>query len=400
MGFPLYIAKRYLFSKSRNNAINIITLIAAIGVIIGAAALLIVLSGFAGLKDYTLAFSSFVDPDLKVLPLKGKSFELDENIIAKINANPDIASYSEVIEERVILGLEDKNEAVTLKGVDENYPSETVDSILSRGQWLSQQSNQIVAGWGIASNLSFGVFDFNKSLKIYVPKPGKGQISSVKGAFNSVTAVNAGVFEINENLDYSMVYANIDMARHLLNYSDSQVSAIELSLSPEADQEKVIAFIDELFDSNVETKNRFQLNDGLYKMLNTENLAVYLIFTLVMIIALFNVIGSIIMMILDKKNNLGTLYNLGATVGDIRKIFFLQGSLMVVLGGLIGVIIGALLVWIQKITGFVPITPTLAYPVKLTAMNVILVLVTISVLGILASMLASRRISKNLIQAI
>ena len=157
-------------------------------------------------------------------------------------------------------------------------------------------------------------------------------------------------------------------------------------------------YLSTLFDQEVVVKNRIQLNDSLYKMLNTENLAVYLIFTLAMIIALFNVIGSIIMMILDKKKNLSTLYNLGATVNDIQKIFFLQGSLMVVLGGIAGVVLGSILVWIQKVTGFVPITPTLPYPVELTLMNVFIVLATICVLGIFSSWLASKRVGPHLVK--
>lgn len=400
MHFSYYIGKRYLFSKSSNNAINIISFIAGIGVIIGAAALLIVLSGFAGLKEYTLAFSSFIDPDLKVLPAEGKLFVLSEEKIKALQENPNIASFSQIVEEKVILNSEDKNEAVLLKGVDENYPKSTIDSIMGRGQWFDQKSNQIVSGWGVSNNLSFGVFDFTRPLKIYVPRPGKGQISSVKSAFNSVSAVNVGIFEINENLDFSQIFSSVALARHLLNYEDNEVSALEIQLNDGANEEEVIASITTLFDNSVIVKNRIQLNDGLYKMLNTENLAVYLIFTLVMIIALFNVIGSIIMMILDKKHNLSTLYNLGATVKEIRRIFFVQGSLMVVLGGIIGIFIGSILIWIQEITGFVPITPSLAYPVNLTFGNVVLVLLTISILGIIASKLASRRISHQLINSI
>ena len=397
MSFTFYIAKRYLLSKSSNNAINFITIIAAIGVIIGAAALFIVLSGFAGLKDFTLGFSSFVDPDLKILPAKGKSVVFSEDELAQLASNNDIASFSKIIEERVLLNFENKDEGVLLKGVDENYPQATIDSIIYRGNWVSQNSNEVVAGWGISNNLSFGVLDFAKTVKIYVPKPGKGQITSVKSAFSSMSAQNVGVFQINEELDYSVVFTNFNAAKYLLNYKDNQISTIEIILKDAETSEITKQNLLNLFGDKVIIKNRIQLNDALYKMLNAENLAVYLIFTLVLIIALFNVIGSIVMMILDKKKNLNTLFNLGVTVKDIRRIFFLQGSLMTIGGGIIGVTLGFILVLLQKIFGWVPITPSLPYPVSIKVINILIVFATISVLGILASKIASTRISKQLV---
>ena len=399
MNVPFYIAKRYLFSKSRNNAINIITIIAAFGIVVGSASLFIVLSGFAGLKDFTLQFSSFVDPDLKVFPSSGKSFFLTQEQDSILAEDPEIISFSKVIEERVLLNFEDKNEGVILKGVDDEFPQITIDSILSRGQWFDPDNREIVSGWGIANTLNFGIFDFAKTIDIYVPKPGKGQVSSVRSAFNSVRAVNVGVFQINESLDQTYVYSSIDLARELLNYQDEQLSALEIILDAEADQDEVKTRIENLFGPDFIIKNRIQLNDALYKMLNTENLAVYLIFTLILIIALFNVIGSIIMMILDKKKNLNTLYNLGVTPPEIRKIFFMQGSLMSILGGSIGLILGILLVLLQKYFGWIMITPSLSYPVSMKWMNVVLVFLTITILGGIASRIASSRISKSLVRS-
>lgn len=400
MNFPFYIAKRYLISKSSNNAINFITRIAAIGVIIGAAALFIVLSGFAGLKDFTLQFSTFSDPDLKVIPAQGKSITLSPDVFKEISEIDGVASYSKIIEEQVLLNFENKNESVLLKGVDENYPQVTIDSILLRGTWLKQNSNEIVAGAGVSYNLSFGVLDFAKALTVYVPKPGKGQVTSKKSAFNSMTAFNVGTFQINEDLDYSLVFTNFNAAKYLLNYKDNQISAIELMLTSEEDLDAVKLELSQLLGDSVIIKNRLQLNDALYKMLNAEHLAVYLIFTLILIIALFNVIGSIIMMILDKKKNLNTLFNLGVSIKDIKKIFFLQGSLMSILGGVIGVVLGFVLVLIQKLFGLVLITPSLPYPVSIKWINVFVVFITISVLGIIASKIASSRISKRIIASV
>lgn len=400
MSFPFYIAKRYLFTKSSNNAINFITLIAAFGIIIGAAALFIVLSGFAGLKDFTLKFSSYVDPDLKIIPLEGKTFRPTSDQLEILSNNKDVLSYTKILEERVLLNYENKNESVLLKGVDEGFPQKTIDSILFQGQWFDATSNEIVVGWGVSNTLSIGILDFSKPLSIYVPKPGKGQITSTRSAFNSMTVVNTGVFQINEDLDYSTVYTSFDLVKNLLNYEADQVSAIEvITTSPEV-LDDVKSQLENVFGDKVQIKDRVQLNDSLYKMLNSENLAVYLIFTLVLIIALFNVIGSIIMMILDKKKNLNTLFNLGVSVKDIRKIFFLQGSLMTVLGGFIGVGLGLVLVLLQKSFSLVMITASLPYPVRIEPLNILLVFLTIAILGVLASKLASARISNQLVTEI
>ena len=396
----MYIAQRYLRSKSNNNAINFITIIAAIGLVLGAASLFIVLSGFAGLKDFTLQFSSVVDPDLKAETAVGKSFVLSEEQAEKLKRLKDIALYSKIIEERVIIASDDKNDIVTLKGVDEFFQSVTsIDSVIVQGSWFEQDVHQVVVGWGVSNTLSLGVLDFSKALNIYVPKPGKGQITSTKNAFNSVKAINVGVFDINEKINDTYVYSPIDLAQQLLHYKKNQITGIEFRLTDGSDREVVKEKLQAILGKHIIIKNREQLNDGLYKMLNTENLAVYLIFTLVLIIALFNVIGSIIMMILDKRKTLNTLNNLGATLKDIRRIFYLQGSLMSIVGGVVGIVIGYIIIVLQKTFALVMITPILPYPVTLKVENVIIVFLTISVLGILASKIASIRISKALIEA-
>jgi len=395
-----YIAKRYLRSKSSNNAINFITIIAGIGVVLGAASLFIVLSGFAGLKDFTLQFSSIVDPDLKAETAIGKSFVLTHDQTEKLKALKDVALYSKIIEERVIIASDDKNDIVTLKGVDESFQSVTsIDSVIVQGGWFAQEANQVVVGWGVSNTLSLGVLDYSKVLNIYVPKPGKGQITSTNNAFNSIRAINVGVFDINEKINDTYVYGSLDLAQHLLNYDENQITGIEFRLVSGADENTAKEKIQAILGDNVIIKNRSQLNDALYKMLNTENLAVYLIFTLVLIIALFNVIGSIIMMILDKKKTLNTLFNLGATLKDIKRIFFFQGSLMTLVGGLIGIFLGFIIILLQKSFALVMITSSLPYPVTIKFENFLVVFLTISVLGVLASKIASVRITKALVEA-
>ena len=375
------------------------TLIAAFGVVVAAAALFIVLSGFGGLKEFSLGFTSVVDPNLKVLPAEGKSFMLSDADSISLSKIKGIVTFSKVIEERVIIEFNNKNVLCTLKGVDDQFLNVTrMDSMIIQGNWFESGSGQIVTGWGIAHNLSLGILDYGSLPKIYVPKPGKGQITSEKGAFNTMTAINMGVFQINEDLDNTYVFTDIVNAKYLLNYENNQISTLEIKLKQDADEASVRTAISEIFGDKVIIKNREQLNDSLYKMLNTENLAVYLIFTLVIIIALFNVIGALIMMILDKKGSLHTLFNLGATAKDIKRIFFLQGSLMTVLGGIIGVTLGIIIVFLQQKFSLVMLTTSLPYPVTLDFMNALIVLVTIVILGVLASKIASSRISEKLVR--
>lgn len=399
MNFSLYIAKRYLRSKSSNNAINFISIIAIIGVVLGATALFIVLSGFSGLKAFTLEFSTVIDPDLKAETRIGKSFILNKEKEEKLKNIAEIASYSKIIEERALASFDGNTHPLFLKGVDDNFPAvNPIDSVLSDGAWLISKTKQIVVGWGISNSLSFGVLDYGKRVKLYVPRPGKGQISSTKQAFKEVNVQNVGIFDVNEDLNNNYIFTTIEVARDLLSYEPNQITDIEFKLSKDAKEENVKAQIQTILGDKIVIKNKEELNESLHKMLNIENLFVYLVFTLVLIIALFNVIGSIIMMILDKKQTLNTLFNLGATVKDIRRIFFLQGTLMTVIGGVIGLVIGVIIIFIQQTFEPVMITPSLPYPVLLRAENLVLVFITITIFGVIASKIASVRINRGLVK--
>lgn len=400
MNFSLYIAKRYLFSKSSNNAINIITAIAAIGVVVGAMSLFIVLSGFSGLKKFSLQFTDEFDSDLKILPKSGKTIHFSQAQKAQLQRMEDIQSFSEIIEERVFLHYKGKNHIAYIKGVDSHYGKVMkLDSILYFGEWLVPNEHQVVVGLSTMAKLSMGVNDYSNFLEIYVPKPGTGQLNALDPtkAFNKENVIVSGVYQVNEDLDSKYVFSDLNFARNLLSLDSNKVSSLEIKLSPTANEETVRANIENVFPKGVAIKNRIQQNDALYKMLNTENVAVYLIFTLVLIIALFNVIGSIIMMVLDKRKNIKTLYNLGASLKEIRHIFFLQGTLMTLLGGLTGIILGVIAVLAQLQFEFVSITSTLPYPVSLRPINVVIVFATISFLGILASKIASGRVREKLL---
>lgn len=400
MNFSLYIAKRYLFSKSSNNAINIITIIAAIGVVVGAFSLFIVLSGFSGLKDFSLQFTTVFDSDLKILPESGKTIEFSAAQKQQLKDLEGIETFSEIIEERIFLHYKGKNHIAYIKGVDSLYGKVTqLDSILFYGDWLVPKQHEVVVGYSIIAKLSMGVRDYSELLEIYVPKPGTGQINTMdpSQAFSKANVVASGVYQVNEDLDGKYVFTDIDFARNLLSLDSSKISSIEIKLLPDTSEKEVRKEIEKIFSQEIVIKNRIQQNDALYKMLNTENIAVYLIFTLVLIIALFNVIGSIIMMILDKQKNIKTLYNMGASLVEIRRIFFLQGTLMTVLGGLLGILIGVIAVSLQLKYGFISITSTLPYPVKLKPINLFVVFGTISILGIIASWIAASRVREKLI---
>lgn len=398
MNFSLYIAKRYIFSKSKNNAINIISRIASAGIIVGAMALFVVLSVFSGLKDFSLSFSNDFDPDIKVVATKGKSFLISEQQQQKLLKIDGIVAQSKIIEERVLFMFNGKEEVATLKGVDSIYSRvNDVKKTLFNGQWLRPDTYQVVIGYGISEKLSLGLFDFNNKLEVFVPKSGKGAIENPEEAFNKTGINPVGIYAISEDLDSKYVFADLGLTQELLEYKPNQISGIELKLKPNANEENIKKELETIFNNNVTVKNRAQLNDSLYKMLNTENTAVYLIFTLVIILTLFTLAGAIIMMILDKKANLKTLYNLGTEVQDLRKIFLLQGTLVTTFGGLIGLVLGTLIVIIQQHFQIIMITPSLAYPVVFRIQNVLLVLVTIFSLGLIASWIASSRVNKTLL---
>lgn len=399
MNFSYYIAKRYLFSPGSSNAINIITIIAATGVVIGAMALFLVLSGFAGLKDFSLQFSTDFDPDLKIFPENRKTFTFTKTQKEKLAKLDGVAHFSEIVEERVFLDYKNKQKTTFIKGVDTNYPKViNTDSIIIYGEWLTNNDFQVVAGNSISRELSMvPEKTYTNLLSIYVPKSGKGIPSDPAKAFRSEKAVTIGIYSVNEELDKKYIFATTNMVRKLLELPEDKVTHIELKLSPQANEEDIRQNLQSIFEDKVVIKNRMQLNDTLYKMLNTENLVSYLVITLIAVIALFNVAGAIIMMIIDKRSNVKTLYNVGASLVNIRKIFLFQGSLMTVLGALLGLLLGFILIVLQQQFGLLMITPSLPYPTRITVISFVVVFFTITVIGFIASLLASSRINQKLI---
>lgn len=398
MNFSYYIAKRYLFSKTSNNAINIITIIASFGVIVGALALFIILSGFSGLRTFSYAMLDASDPDIKITATQGKSFLVTDAFSKVLDADASIAINSKVIEERVFLKYNNKEVIAFIKGVDRNFNQITqIDSVLDMGTWLDDRYlNTAVIGNGISYKLSLGVLNFGKPLEIYVPKPGV-RFMTANNAFSKVNVQIVGTYSGTEDFANKYVFVNSLMARELLNFESNRITAMELKLVKDADADAVARRLQKQLGTAYQVKTKAQLNELYYKVINTENFVSYLIFTLIVIIAMFNVIGAIIMMIIEKKSNLKTLFNLGVTIKEIKRIFVLQGFLLTFFGMLIGLSIGVVLVFLQQAFGWFKIVGEMPYPIEFRFLNLFIVIFTITILGFLASKIAGSRISKEFI---
>ena len=398
MNFSYYIAKRYLFSKTSNNAINIITIIASFGVIVGALALFIILSGFSGLRTFSYAMLDASDPDIKITATQGKSFLVTDAFSKVLDADASIAINSKVIEERVFLKYNNKEVIAFIKGVDRNFNQITqIDSVLDMGTWLDDRYlNTAVIGNGISYKLSLGVLNFGKPLEIYVPKPGV-RFMTANNAFSKVNVQIVGTYSGTEDFANKYVFVNSLMARELLNFESNRITAMELKLVKDADADAVARRLQKQLGTAYQVKTKAQLNELYYKVINTENFVSYLIFTLIVIIAMFNVIGAIIMMIIEKKSNLKTLFNLGVTIKEIKRIFVLQGFLLTFFGMLIGLSMGVVLIFLQQAFGWFKIVGEMPYPIEFRFSNLFIVIFTITILGFLASKIAGSRISKEFI---
>ena len=278
-----------MFSKNSKNAINIIAKIAITAASVGSIALFIVLSGFSGLREFSLQFTNVFDADLKVYSYQGKSLQFTEELENRISNIKDIEAYTKIIEERVFVQYRGKNHVAKIKGVDQNFKHViSIDSILFLNNWLTPNRDEVVIGLGISKKLSLGVLDYGNLLEIYIPKPGGGQILNAADAFVKKKAVASGMYSVNEELDSEYIFSDIDYARSLLAMKPNEVTSIEIKLSSVANEDFIKSEIKSIFNKNVTVKNRIQQNDGLYKMLNIENLFVYLFVSLIAAIRLTN----------------------------------------------------------------------------------------------------------------
>ena len=370
--------------------------LAAFGVFVSAAALFVVLSGFAGLKDYTLEFVSYASPDLKVETSLGKSFQVSSDDYKELSSLSDFSSVHKAVQERVLVATDKNSQIVLLTGVDGAFPESTIDSLLVKGRWIAENEKELVVGWGVGNSLGLEVFDNINTPVVFAPKPGSGQVLSVDSAFNRSSFLTVGVFELNEEANNLEAFTSLVAAQKLLGYDKLQVTSLNFYFDDNTKENVAIAKIKNILGDSFIYKNRLAQHDTLYKMLNTERAAVYLIFTLVIIIALFNVVGALIMMILEKRNDLKVLVGLGLLKSQISKVFFYQGLLISVTGSVLGMLFGFFLVLLQDYFSLFMITPLLAYPVSVSANTFMVVFVTVVLLGGLASKIASSQAVKAL----
>ena len=391
MSIVLKIAWRYFFSKSGQTVINRINSIALLVVIVATSALMIVLSAFSGLKDFGLSFSNIFDPDFRIIPKLGKTISLDSSKIHRLEKVDGIKAFSPILEEKVFLSFKEKNQVAHLKGVGLDYLNVIpADSLVSVGEWLVPESNAIVAGYGIGADMNLGVYDYGSFLNISIPRKNLNN-SLRQNPFYTQQAVTIGLYQISEDIDQKYIFSTLDFARDLLQYPQNVFSSIEIKASPEANSKNLKKKIQKIMGDSVQIKDRTQINTALYKMLNTEHLAIYLIFTLVLIVALFNVVGALVMMILDKKPQMNILKAMGVTQHQLGQTFFLLGMMIVLFGGIIGLVLSSFVILIQQWDPFINIPGTsLAYPVKWEFKNILIVMGTLLLLGSLASAWASR----------
>lgn len=369
------------------------------GIVVSTAALFVILSVFGGLKQYSLSFSNSTDPDLMLTPKTGKSFVINATQEKQLKAINEIKVYSKVAEERVLFYFNGKEHVASLKGTDSLFTGVSqMKKQLVYGQWPETGTAQVVVGVGTTNKLSLGLSDFNHALEVYVPKAGKGLIESPDDAFNKSDLVPVGVYSVNDDVDSKYVYCDLDLAQRLLQFAPNQVSSLEIKLDKPVSEESVKAKLQSIFNNTLIIKNRAQLNDSLYKMLNAENLVTYLFCSLVVVMTLFCLAGALIMLILDKRENIKTLYNLGAPVKNLRSIFLYQGIFITSLGAFFGLALGVAIVLLQEHYSLVMLTGTLAYPVSFSFTNIAVVLLTIFPLGILASWIAAGRVSKKFVR--
>ncbi len=399
MNLSFYIAKRYAVSFSKNKAINIITGIASVGIIASTMALFVFLSVFSGLKEFSLNFANVSDPDLRVETTSGKTFFINPKQEELLFKSKHIASYSKIIEERVYFMYDNKELVAHIKGVDNRYNQVTdFNKHLYAGEWFEPNSENVVVGADISRKLGLGLFDYNNALEAYAPKPGKGDIENPEKAFNKSLLFPSGIYSINEELDGKYVFCSIGLAQYFLGLKKNEITNIEIKLKPNSSENVVREELNSIFGSTIKIKNRAQLNDSLYKMLQSENLFIYLFSTLVVILTLFCLAGAIVMIIIDKRDNLKTLYNIGVTQTAIRSIFFTQGIIITLFGLTIGLSLAIAIILLQQQYSFIMITPTMPYPVLFEWQNMVIVIMTILILGIVSSWIASGTVNKKLLQ--
>lgn len=393
MNFPFYIAGRYLVSKKSHNIINIISAISIVGVAIGAMALIIVLSVFNGFDKLVVSLFSSFNPSIQITASHGKTFHLGSIPVDQLQKIPGVLHIAQVIEEDALMKYKDNQAIVTMKGVSEVFTSMSgLDTMMAEGSFRLQDGDKdyAILGYGVAGALNANLQDYINPVSVYVPRRDASFTGGFENAFNTDIIFPSGFFQVQWEYDVKYAILPLRFVKNILNYGD-ELTALEINLAKDADQNEVQKKIESLTGNKFTIKNRYQQQEILYKIMVSEKNYIFMILTLILIIATFNVIGTLSMLILDKKKDIAVLQSLGAGKGVIQQIFLLEGLLISFLGALIGLILGALLCWMQIRFGLIRLGSAdssfvvSSYPVQMQLTDFILVFATVLIIGFLAA---------------
>lgn len=408
MNLPFYIARRYLFSKKKHNAINVISAISVCGVALATLALVCTLSVFNGFQDMVADFFTAFDPELKITAREGKVFDGEDTRIQSVRSLPEVAVFTRTLEEHAMVQYKDRQTMAVIKGVEDNFEELTeIDSILyGAGDFLLHDSivDYGIMGVELVSTLGSGL-QFVDPLQIYVPKRNaKVNMANPSSSFQMEYLYSPGVvFVVNQQkYDSQYILTSLNFARRILDYT-TEVSAIELKLSDGASSSSVKAKIESLLGDDFVVQDRYQQQADVFRIMEIEKLISYLFLTFILTIACFNVIGSLSMLILDKKDDVLTLRNLGADDRLITRIFLFEGGLISLFGAIFGIILGLILCFVQQYFGVISLGGANgsfvvdSYPVSVYAWDVVIVFVTVLSVGLLSVWYPVRYLSKRLL---
>lgn len=395
MNTSIYIAKRYLFSKKSTHAINIISGISMLGVFIGSAALIIILSGFNGFEKVIKQLYSNFSPELKIEPVKGKTFNPETPYFTELHKNSALFSFTEVLEEKALISYGDRKTLCNIKGVSAEFlNNQELQKTIVAGTFDLNAHNHPSAVMGalIQSTLSVNVNDDYTALQIYSPK--RNVVNSINPAdeFVQKNIYPAGVFSIQQDFD-NIVVTPLSFTRELLE-QPIEVSSLELNFKEGTNINQMQQDIESKIGANFTVKNRKEQNAALYKILNSEKAATFFILTFIFIIAIFNIVGSLTMLVMDKRKDIAILSSLGASKRLIQGVFFFEGMLISWIGCIAGIVIGLLFCLAQLQYGLIKMgsaTSALdAYPVDLQFANVVLVFLTVTIISVIAAAISAR----------
>ena len=408
MNFPFFIARRYLFSKKSTNAINIISGISVIGVAVATMALVVTLSVFNGFHDLVASFFTTFDPQLKVTPVMGKTVAADDPILTRIKQLPEVDVATESVEDQALVIYRGRQAMVTVKGVEDNFDQLThiKEILLGDGQYELHAADMFygIPGIRLADILGTG-YKYEEPLKVYAPRR-EGQLNManpMNGLVEDELYSPGVIFQVSQaKYDKNYILTSIDFARRIFE-QQGMVSALELRLKPGSNFERVKSQIQDIAGDKYTVKDRFEQQDDTFKIMKIEKLMAYIFLTFILMIACFNIIGSLSMLIIDKKDDVVTLRNLGASDKQIVHIFLFEGRMISAIGAVIGIILGLALCWAQQTFGLVKLGSSSAsfvvnaYPVSVHPEDVILIFVTVLVVGFLSVWYPVRYFAKRLL---